>query len=128
MPDSWEESFGLDSSNAEGNDGASGDPDKDGINNSTEYLSGTDPTNPFSFLGFSQVQLTTDGKVALEFQAAASITYRILYQDNLGDEEWNLLKEAPAKNIADSIRILDTQTQTSSKRFYRLEAKRSVDE
>jgi hypothetical protein len=128
LPDSWEESFGLDSSNTEGDDGASGDPDNDGFNNAAEYLSGTNPTDPFSFLKFSQVQLTIEGMVEMEFQAAASITYRILYLDHIEEEDWNLLQEVPAKNVSDSIRILDTNIQTTSKRFYRLEAKRVAGE
>ncbi|NMA17139.1 MAG: hypothetical protein GX935_07850 [Erysipelotrichia bacterium] len=46
MPDVWELRFGLDSASAEGNDGADGDPDNDGLTNIEEMQHGTDPQNP----------------------------------------------------------------------------------
>lgn len=44
LPDSWENQFGLDSNNAVGNDGATGDGDNDGLTNIQEYNNGTNPT------------------------------------------------------------------------------------
>lgn len=41
--DYWEEQYGLDLNDATGNNGASGDPDKDGDDNITEQLNGTHP-------------------------------------------------------------------------------------
>ncbi len=43
MPDNWETAHGIDPYSALGINGASGDPDGDGLNNMNEYLSGTDP-------------------------------------------------------------------------------------
>ena len=45
MPDGWEVPFGLDPLDSTGNNGASGDPDGDGLTNLREYQQGTDPTN-----------------------------------------------------------------------------------
>lgn len=43
MPDGWEVSHGLNPRNAAGDDGATGDPDHDGLSNIDEYLNNTDP-------------------------------------------------------------------------------------
>ena len=43
MPDWWEIAHGLDPYDAEGENGAYGDPDQDGLNNYSEYLAGTNP-------------------------------------------------------------------------------------
>ncbi|UCD84576.1 MAG: S8 family serine peptidase [Deltaproteobacteria bacterium] len=43
LPDTWEESYGLDPDDPTGDNGADGDPDNDGITNFEEYLGGTNP-------------------------------------------------------------------------------------
>lgn len=44
LPDEWEERYGLNPFSAEGENGASGDPDGDGLTNLQELDRGTDPT------------------------------------------------------------------------------------
>lgn len=46
MPDSWETRYDLDKQSANGDDGADGDPDNDGLTNIEEMQHGTDPQNP----------------------------------------------------------------------------------
>jgi hypothetical protein len=46
LPDNWEVQYSLDPRSATGDDGASGDPDKDGLDNAEEYARGTDPRTP----------------------------------------------------------------------------------
>jgi glucose/arabinose dehydrogenase len=43
LPDAWELRFGLDPFSGAGDNGASGDPDHDGVSNLQEYLNGTHP-------------------------------------------------------------------------------------
>ncbi|MDD5484240.1 MAG: hypothetical protein PHP98_11430, partial [Kiritimatiellae bacterium] len=45
LPDWWEQMYGLDPNDPNGENGAWGDPDNDGLNNRAEYLAGTDPNN-----------------------------------------------------------------------------------
>ncbi len=44
MPDGWEVQFGLDPLSIEGDDGADGDPDNDGLDNLNEHELGANPT------------------------------------------------------------------------------------
>ncbi len=44
LPDSWETQFGLNPHDATGDNGATGDPDRDGLTNLQEFLAGSDPT------------------------------------------------------------------------------------
>jgi hypothetical protein len=46
LPDWWEVANNLDPNSAAGINGASGDPDHDGLTNTQEYMLGTDPMNP----------------------------------------------------------------------------------
>jgi hypothetical protein len=43
LPDQWETAYGLSATSASGNNGASGDPDGDGISNLREYQANTHP-------------------------------------------------------------------------------------
>ena len=46
LPDAWEVQYGLKPDNANGVNGANGDPDRDGLVNGDEYANGTNPRNP----------------------------------------------------------------------------------
>ncbi len=48
LPDAWENNYGLDPDDPEGDNGADGDPDGDGLKNIVEYSLGTFPRNPDS--------------------------------------------------------------------------------
>lgn len=43
LPPEWETAFGLDPTSADGDDGADGDPDGDGLTNAEEFAAGTHP-------------------------------------------------------------------------------------
>lgn len=46
LPDAWEQKFGFNPNSGSGPDGATGDPDGDGVTNLSEFQGGTDPTLP----------------------------------------------------------------------------------
>ncbi|MBI3987562.1 MAG: hypothetical protein HY343_11610, partial [Lentisphaerae bacterium] len=83
LPDNWEISHGLDPNDATGNNGAWGDPDNDGLNNRSEYLSGNDPWNADS---------NGDGLSDYDSQAGpGSRTWGEIYSDTDGmPDEWEL--------------------------------------
>ena len=47
LPDDWETEHGFDPYDSTGVNGATGDPDQDGVTNYDEYLLGSDPNDPF---------------------------------------------------------------------------------
>ena len=46
LPNYWESGYGLNPNDAEGDQGAGGDPDQDGLTNAQELALGTDPLDP----------------------------------------------------------------------------------
>lgn len=61
LPDGWEVRYRLSPLAAQGDDGASGDPDNDGSNNRSEYVGDTDPTNAVSRLHITALRLAPAG-------------------------------------------------------------------
>lgn len=56
LPDSWETAHGLNTQDSTGDNGASGDIDKDGMTNLAEYRADTDPRDPLSLLRVTACQ------------------------------------------------------------------------
>jgi hypothetical protein len=84
LPDYWESTYFTNITNAL----TTADPDGDGMDNLSEYLSGTDPTDPTSIFGIAAVEslystghppfvLTWDGKPGRIYKV--SWTYNIIY-------------------------------------------------
>lgn len=64
IPDAWKIAHGLDPENLDGQSGPDDDPDGDGATNYHEWLAGTDPLDPQSFLGITSLLTTsTDSDV-----------------------------------------------------------------
>ena len=77
MADSWETVFGFNSTNPAD---ATLDKDSDTVSNRDEYLAGTDPGDPSSYLHWEPVELTlASGQPAwvFSFQAASNRTYAV---------------------------------------------------
>jgi hypothetical protein len=73
LPNGWEQGHNLDPLNPNGNDGASGDPDGDGMSNLQEYLAGTDPHNRASVLRMISV-VRQDPDIHLTWTSAGGKT------------------------------------------------------
>jgi hypothetical protein len=84
LPDSWEIANGLRPDSAVGDDGASGDPDRDGLTNLQEYLSGTDPKSAGSALRIETVNWT-ETEFKLSFTAVAGKSYTVQCRDSLSE-------------------------------------------
>jgi hypothetical protein len=112
LPDFWEDAYGL----------AAGDPsdrdldsDHDGVSNWREFIAGTDPTNPASYL---RVDLTlTPGSASVQFNAASNKTYSVQYTDALRTP-WLPLIDVLARTNNHLESIPDPTWTTN--RFYRL--------
>jgi len=111
--DAYEQGIGLNTNNAAD---ALGDLDSDGMKNRDEFLAGTDPANPQSYL---RVDLTALSNQALVHIAAVSNrTYTVQYADGLGAVSWSKLADLPARST-NRVELIPDPNWTSN-RFYRL--------
>jgi hypothetical protein len=115
LPDAWEVANGLNTNNVAD---ALLDSDGDGQNNLHEYIAGTDPWDPKSFLKVEWM----DGEsgTALRCQAVSNRTYALLWRDELGSGSegwlpWTNLVARPTNRL-EILRAGPAPTN----RFYRL--------
>ena len=113
MPDAWEIAHGL---NPTLND-ANLDPDHDGMTNLQEYIAGTDPQDPLSYLKVSSI-VSSNQVRTLQFLAVSNRFYRVLYRTSLADGLWETLADVPAQPVTHLQTIPDPAGPTN--RFYRL--------
>ncbi len=119
LPDVWELAYYFDPHSGAGDDGASGDPDGDGMTNGQEYLSGTDPRNASSYLKIEAISAAS-AATRIRFLAVAGKTYTLLYCDNIDGGTWEMLQEVPAQPATGEIEISGPGANTAATRFYRL--------
>jgi hypothetical protein len=113
LPDDWEAQFGLDAANpADRNQ----DADGDGLTNYEEYIAGTDPTNPASYLRIERI--IASGVAQLQLGALSNRSYTVQYIDRLGPGPWTTLLQIPARPIDHVETIIDPIW--TSNRFYQL--------
>ena len=82
LPNTWEQSFGLNPNDPTGNNGASGDPDGDGLTNIGEYTAGTSPIDSQST--FRIVNIVRTGTTnTVTWSSVAGKSYRVYAAPNL---------------------------------------------
>ena len=117
MTDEWEDRFDLDRHSAADRDA---DPDRDSMNNGDEYIAGTDPRDPLSYLKV-QARLGGDG-VSILFGAVSNRTYTLEYTDTLSGAPdsayWSKLGDVPASGTNGTASLFDANGSTE--RYYRL--------
>jgi len=95
------------------------DYDGDGVKDQTEFLAGTDPADPESFLQLLSVEWEADGRVALSWTSAVGKRYSILKSPDLAAPEWEVLRTdlpaTPPMNTFNVTNAVDTQSG-----FYRI--------
>ena len=119
MSDSWELAHGL----IVGVNDANLDPDGDGFTNLQEFLAGTDPQDPSSYLKIETVKPpnATNETVALTFQAVAGKSYSVWFADALPANPWNNLTNVSALPTTALVTVQDPQATNSTHRYYRLQ-------
>jgi hypothetical protein len=113
IPDAWEAAHGL--SGANSND-ATLDKDGDGMKNRDEFIAGTDPEDPSSYLKVGQV--TGNGPAQISFPAVAGRTYSVQYSDGLGAGSWRKLVDLVARPNDRLETVMDPSPGTN--RVYRI--------
>jgi hypothetical protein len=114
MPNSWEALYNFNQNSAAD---AGGDADNDGLSNLQEYIAGTHPRDPSSYLRINVVAGTPDVAV-LQFNAVAGKTYTIFYSDSLAPGTWFRLVDIAPRDATGPLTIYDSTAQ--GPRFYRL--------
>ncbi len=120
LPDDFEVLYGL---NTNDMSDAAGDLDGDKMSNLAEFIAGTDPSDPASFLKIQQN--TAPGSATLFFGAAPGKTYTIQYTDHLPalPSDWKRLADFVARPAASVETVVDPNWSTN--RFYRVATPRA---
>ncbi len=114
LPDLWEQAHGFSSTDATD---AAADFDGDGMTNGEEYMAGTDPKDPASYLKVER--LGADGGTArIEFLAVSNRAYAVEFTDAIGILPWAPFAHIAAKPTNRMEAVLDPAPAFS--RFYRL--------
>jgi hypothetical protein len=92
------------------------DSDGDGVSNAQEYLAGTDPQDPRSFLRIDR--LGVSGPATLSFTAVGARSYSVEFTDSLGPADWQRLAEVPGRATNDQAVVTDPAS--NPRRYYRL--------
>jgi hypothetical protein len=111
-PDVWETANGFNPDQA--SDGE-GDVDGDGMLNADEFIAGTNPRDPESYLW---LDLTPGRTNALEFPAVSNRTYTVQFSDDIASETWSNLLNAASRPTNRLERANDTNAVP--KRYYRV--------
>jgi uncharacterized repeat protein (TIGR01451 family) len=115
MGDVWEELYGF---KTDDSSDAGGDADEDGMSNREEFLAGTNPRDPGSFLKIDLISALTNS-VRLGFTAVSNRSYSVLYREDLPSGPWQRLTNALGRTTNRIETILDIQG-TNQQRWYRL--------
>jgi hypothetical protein len=95
------------------------DFDRDGQSNTQEYLAGTDPRDPESFLKIESMVLEEGRSAVLQFQAVAGKTYALQSRNVTGTGAWVRLAEVVAFATNRLVSITNSVNGATG-RFYRL--------
>ena len=114
MADAWEAQFNLDTNNVAD---AILDFDGDGMSNRSEYLSGTDPTNPGSVM---KLTVAVTNSALLEFVAGSNMTYSIQVRTNLVFGSWNNFTNLNAQSQTRTVHVNAVSSPALPERYYRV--------
>jgi hypothetical protein len=112
IPNDWEfQYFGSPT-------GAERDADNDGdtMSNWAEYVAGTHPQDPASFLKVDAIEVSAT--VSVRVGAISNRTYSVQYSDSLGANPWRKLADLTARSTNRVETVLDPASTAS--RYYRL--------
>ena len=119
IPDVWEIANGL---NPNDPSDAAQDADSDGLTNWQEYLAGTDPHNPQSYLKIDTILKTSASiEAVIRFFAASNRTYTVQSRALVDHGQWSRVADVMAAASNRTVQVTDTAARPDDpQRFYRL--------
>ncbi len=117
LPDEWELAHGLDKNNPAD---AQFDSDGDGQTNLQEYLAGTDPQDPMSFLTMRGLSLAREsGGAIIQFEARSNKTYTVQSRYSTTAQAWSKVADFVAYPTNRNLSITNG-IKAARERYYRL--------
>jgi uncharacterized protein (DUF2141 family) len=113
IPDLWETAYSFDPNSSAD---AGLDTDGDGMSNRAEYIAGTNPRDPASYLKVDQVSANSPAQIS--FQALSNRTYSVQFTDDLNAPAWTGLVDILARTTNRIETIIDSTPATN--RIYRI--------
>jgi hypothetical protein len=123
IPDAWcQDYFGHASGQAGDHSRATDDFDGDGMTNGAEYIAGTDPTNPSSYLKVEPLTTLASSNllVRIEFNAVSNRTYTIESSPSVAPPMWSRVSDIVAAATNRAVILLHPQPAQTPMRTYRL--------
>jgi hypothetical protein len=117
LPDTWENSQGLDTKSGTALDGAAGDPDGDGASNYQEFVAGTDVLDAASRLQVLESQRPDHHCYRFSFPTASNRFYQVVFRTDLANGPWEVLTNLTGNGSVQS--IVDPNA-SCRQRFYRI--------
>lgn len=118
LPDEWASTYWS----GGGSGGGTNDSDADGSSNFQEWIAGTDPTNSTSRFMLERLSPAAGG-MQLQWQGAASKTYKVLWTRDLMQPMTNVLGYIQTSEDG-IVNFSDAQNTNETVLFYRLEVSR----
>jgi hypothetical protein len=117
LPDDWEIAHGLNPTNSAD---AALDGDGDGVSNREEYLAGTGPDDPQSYLRVESLTREGTNACALRFRAVSNLTYTVESRSNPANGIWHRMGDVPAASTNRLVEMLLPTEEGMSSQIFRL--------
>jgi hypothetical protein len=116
LPDVWAAQYFGDTNSAE----RTLDSDADGMSNWAEFVAGTDPLEPTSYLKVEPLESdASNNSMRIQFLAVSNRTYTVQASDRVNGGVWSIFAEVPASPTNRPVLLYDA-VPTPGPRYYRL--------